>query len=161
VIGSFLLYLVFQNWVIPTFFTLSWTALAVKLYRDLQKKADRDYNNAVAGTQTPQGANTKYSDETIRRVKAFMEERMLYAQNFRDKSIKDSYVDLVHSLQLCQYLQILLSLSIASYYYLTLLQLFSLTLILQAIFSAISNIFLLEVRHRFYPREIKIIKGYR
>ena len=141
----------------PAIFLFFWEITTVRSHKKLLETAVRDLQIVENNTRPPLDVEEKYSKDFIIRVEKEMERIRNGARHFHDSSVRDSYSDFSHRIQLGQSIQILLSVSNATFYYVFLPQLISFVLLLQAIISSIVGVVLLEIRYRNYPREIRAL----
>jgi hypothetical protein len=135
----------------------AWEITTVRLHKELLEIAVRDLRIIENNTRPPLDVEEKYPKESIIRVEKEMERMRKDARNFHDSSVRDSYADFIHNIQLGQSIQVLISVANVAFYYITSPQYTSLVLLLQAIVSSVVGVVSLEIRHRNYPREIKVL----
>ena len=156
--SSTLLLVVFQNLIFPAIFMVFWEMISIREHIGLLEIAIRDLRDTEKSTQQPQEAESKYSKEFIARVNKNMEEIRNNASDYKTKFVRDSYSDLVYQIQLGQYLQIFISISVLVFYYISKIQYISIAILLQTIISSVFGFVNLQISHRYYPREIKILR---
>lgn len=151
----FLLFVIFENLLLPGIFLFLWGLTEVISFKDKCKYATRDFLMVEENTQPPPWVRYKQSVNLDSPNDEWLEGIRKDAKDYYDSSIRDFYSDFSYIMQLGQAIQILISIVNASVYYVIEPQYISLVLLLQAIVSSIASIVFLEIRKRSYPREIE------
>lgn len=150
-------FIIIQNLVTPLILIGGWIKVEVNAYKRALKINERNYTNIFKNTQPPPDAESKYPKAMYQFLTEEMDKIRINAWEEKESSIRADYSDFTYWLHLGESIQILISVINVAIYYVFLPLVISLAIFFQSIDSSIISVIILEIKHIYYPKEIKYI----
>lgn len=154
----FLIGLLMINLLIPMVYMMVTIIRSIHFYNEARAINARHLNSIQKNLRPPPDFESKYPKEFIKYMAEYTRETENNWTDYYKMSDHDAFNDFIFWLQMGQSSQILISIGIAAFFYVTDVKYTSLVIFLQGAISSVFGILIILIRQKYYPREIKELR---